>query len=68
MDFKRIAELWTAILKHKLKEGEVIESTDVARGQICLKLSRSIWQKKRDNWVDMGGYSACGHRCETGEW
>lgn len=68
MDFKRIAGMWTALFEAKLKEGVVFDPADVARAQICLKLSRSTWQKKRDNWTDQAGYAACGHRCETGEW
>lgn len=68
MDFKRIADMVTALLRHKLKDGEILLPEDIARMMICLKLSRSVWQQKRDNWVDMAGYAACGHRCETGEW
>lgn len=68
MDFARIATMVTALLRHKLKDGEIVLDADVARIMICLKLSRSLWSGKRDNWVDIAGYAACGHRCETGEW
>lgn len=68
MDFKRIAGMISALFEHKLKEGVVFDPADVARIQICLKLSRSTWQKKRDNWVDIEGYGACGHRCDFGQW
>ncbi len=68
MDFERIANMATALLQHKFKDSERISPGDIARIMILLKLSRSMWQKKRDNWTDIAGYAACGHRCETGEW
>lgn len=37
-----------------------IESADIAKVMIMLKLSRSMWQKKRDTWVDIAGYAGCG--------
>lgn len=67
-DFARSAAMMTILLKDKLRDGEVIEKTDVARMAICIKLSRSIWMNKRDNWVDIAGYAACAHYCENGEW
>jgi hypothetical protein len=68
MDFKRIAQMMNALFLGKLAPGEIFKPADVARIMICLKLSRSMWQSKRDNFVDIAGYAACGHRCETGEW
>lgn len=67
-DFTRTAGMVTALFEHKLKDGETITSADIARIMICLKVSRSVWAKKRDNWVDAAGYAACGFRCEEGKW
>jgi hypothetical protein len=67
-DFERSAAMMTALLKEKLRENCVITKADVARLLICVKLSRSTWMEKRDNWVDVAGYAACAHFCETGAW
>lgn len=67
-DFARTAEMMTGLFKHKLDEGMAFQPADVARLMILLKLSRSVWSQKRDNWTDMAGYAACGYRCENGEW
>jgi hypothetical protein len=58
-DFTRTAAMWSAILDAEVK------AKDVALCMIALKISRAKWSSKRDNWVDIGGYARCGHRCET---
>jgi len=63
-DFTRTAGLMTAMMAHKLKDGEVVDAVDVARLLICVKLSRSVHQKKLDNAVDGAGYFACLGHCE----
>lgn len=60
-NFQNTADIWTALLRHKLKEGEVIDPHEVATLMIGLKLARTVAQPKRDNFVDMAGYAACGH-------
>ncbi len=67
-DFRRTAALMTTLFGTRLKDGQQFFAEDVARFMICLKLSRSTWSDKRDNAVDIAGYAACMHRCETGEW
>ena len=57
-DFARTAKMWSAL------KGVEFEAREVAMFMICLKLSRETHQKKRDNWVDMAGYSRCGSLCE----
>jgi len=57
-DFRRTATMWTALF------GREFEPKDVALAMICLKLSRQIHQKKRDNWVDIAGYARCGSICD----
>jgi hypothetical protein len=66
-DFKRTADMWTALLQFKLRDGESLRPQDVAAMMICLKMSRAQHSKKRDNWVDTAGYAACGWRCEAGQ-
>lgn len=60
-NFTNTAEIWTALLRHKLKDGEQIDPAEVASLMIGLKLARTVGQPKRDNWVDMAGYAGCGY-------
>lgn len=60
-NFTNIAELITTRFRHKLKDGETITATDVADIQILVKIARNIAQTKRDNFVDIAGYAACGY-------
>lgn len=56
-DFERTAALWTAYLDGK----RYLEAHDVAVMMILLKASRLRWSPtKRDSWVDVAGYAACG--------
>ena len=64
-DFKRTADMWTALLQLKLKPGERIRSQDVAWMMIMLKASRAQHSEKRDNYTDAAGYAGCGWECET---
>lgn len=60
-DFHRTAEMVTAMWRHKLAPDQGIEAHDVALFVMCIKLSRLQWTpNKRDNWVDIAGYAACG--------
>ena len=60
-DFTRTAELWTVLLAEKLAPGQYISPADVALLMCALKLSRLTWApEKRDSWVDLAGYAACG--------
>lgn len=56
-DFRRTADMWTAL------KGVKFESREVAMFIIALKLSRETHQKKRDNWTDIAGYARCGDIC-----
>jgi hypothetical protein len=47
-------------MRHKLAPGVVFEAHDVAALMIGLKLARIQAQPKRDNWLDICGYAACG--------
>lgn len=62
-DFRRTADMWTAIWRHKLLPGESFSTIDVAIAMILLKCSRQTHQQKRDNWTDIAGYANCGQKC-----
>jgi hypothetical protein len=64
-DFRRTAIMWEQILNSRIVDGELkIKPQDVASCMIALKLSRQTHQGKRDNWVDIAGYSRCGNLCQ----
>lgn len=61
--FQRIADYWTAYLKHRrdLEWGEDLCAEDVALMMVLLKLVRlEVAPDHRDSWVDGAGYFACG--------
>jgi uncharacterized protein DUF6378 len=60
-NFTNTAQIWTALLRHKLRDGEEILADEVAALMVGLKLARTVGQPKRDNWVDMAGYAGCGY-------
>ena len=62
-DFKRTADMWTALLQLKLLPDAKLRPQDVAWMMIALKLSRAQHTNKRDNAVDIAGYSGCAQRC-----
>lgn len=64
-NFTNIADLLTIQFGHKLREGERFTATDVSAAMIHVKLARLIAQPKRDNFVDIAGYAACGWECEA---
>ena len=66
-DFKRTADMWTALLQYKLLAGAKLRPQDVAWMMIALKLSRAQHTNKRDNAVDIAGYAGCGQRCIDAE-
>lgn len=69
-NFQNTADIWNVLLAHKLKDGAEITATEVATLMIALKLARTIAQPKRDNFVDIAGYAACGWEAQadcTGE-
>ena len=58
-DYTKTAELWSALLRHKLKAD--IEWPDVIRCMVAVKLSRDVHSMTRDNMVDLAGYARCRH-------
>ncbi len=66
-DYMRTAELWTALLRHKLKPGETIEWDDAIRCMCAVKLSRDVNRRKRDNMADLAGYAHCRQWAEDEE-
>lgn len=62
-DFKRIATIWSALLENKLNVD--LTSSEVGAMMIALKLSRTAFKNKRDNWIDIAGYAHCADLCTT---
>ncbi len=56
-DFARTALMWTGILGGKLREGAEVTAGDVPLCMIAVKLARQSHRHKRDNLVDIAGYS-----------
>lgn len=66
-DFARTADLLNA-MGYRGPQGRSLISHDVALIMGQLKLSRLVWSpEKRDSWVDLAGYAACGWECVTDE-
>lgn len=63
-NFTDTANVWNTILRRKLKDGESIQPGEVAAMMVGLKLVRMVAQPKRDNWVDIAGYAACGYEAD----
>jgi hypothetical protein len=63
-DFRKTAGMWDIYLKAVYKERSTLLPHDVAALLCMLKISRIAWSPdKRDNWVDLAGYAACGWDC-----
>lgn len=69
-DFQRTADALSALGYRNLgPEGEAreLDAHDVAVVLAQVKLSRIMWSpSKRDHWVDLAGYAACGYECAEG--
>lgn len=57
INFRKIAKMWSGMLDKKLLTA--ITPRDVALMFILLKISRESFQPKRDNRVDIIGYTLC---------
>jgi hypothetical protein len=63
-NFQNTADIWTIQIKHLLKDDARLTAAHVAQLMMSLKLARLIAHPKRDNYVDIAGYAACGWECE----
>lgn len=67
-NFDTTAALWNLQLGHKLKPGESFTATDVALLMVQLKMARlKTSTSKRDHYLDIAGYIACGWECQEVE-
>ena len=58
-NFEVIAKLINVMLDKKLYEP--LSALDIAKINICIKMSRTITSPAHlDNWIDLGGYAVCG--------
>jgi hypothetical protein len=63
-DFNKTAKMWDIYLKSVYENRSYLLPHDVAALMSMLKLSRIAWSPdRRDNWVDLAGYAACGWDC-----
>jgi hypothetical protein len=61
-DFERTAIMWTTYMNGR----RIFEAHDVAIMMALLKISRLSWEPtKKDSWVDLAGYAACGYEIIT---
>lgn len=64
-DFQRTADILTAMGVRFVPghgDARAIKAHDVALILAAVKMSRLAWSpEKRDSWVDLAGYAACGH-------
>lgn len=67
VNFEKLALMWTAVLLRKLKPGVQVSARDVALMQVCLKIARESFRPKRDNRVDIIGYTLCLQRIDDNE-
>lgn len=63
-NFARIAAVWNVLLDEILGDYCTITEGDVARMMIAVKLVRDAHTPKRDNRVDLVGYTRCLERVE----
>ena len=63
-NWTRIANLWTAYLGHKLKDGEEITPLDHGLMMDLVKTARLIESPEHwDSYLDKAGYAAAGVEC-----
>jgi hypothetical protein len=58
-DYMRTSAVWSGLLIHKLRPGEVITTQDAIVMMVALKLSRQMTKHKPDNVIDAHGYLEC---------
>jgi len=56
-NFTRIASLWDAYINAKVDKK--ITPQDVAMMMILMKIAREVYEHKRDNTLDILGYTVC---------
>jgi hypothetical protein len=68
-DFQSTAAMWQAYLDRVKSSGrETLLAHDVAAMMALLKISRIGWSaQKKDSWIDLAGYAACGYDCSERE-
>ena len=59
-----IGASWEWYLKTSCNADVSISARDVAHMMILMKIARNVHKPKRDNWVDIAGYSQCGGKID----
>ena len=55
VEFDRVASMWSIIFEKEITPNQA------ALAMIALKITRQMNTNKRDNWVDIAGYSRVGN-------
>ena len=67
MNHQRIADIWNAIIKEKLKDATTLTAAEVAMMMVGLKLARLIETPNHvDSHQDIAGYAAVIHEITCG--
>ena len=64
-NLQEIGASWEWNVKTKCNVTISISARDVAHMMVLTKIARNIHKPKRDNWVDMAGYSQCGGKIDN---
>jgi hypothetical protein len=59
-DFTCQAQMFSAYLSRTNGRPVEVQPDDIAALMVLVKVARQAHAPKRDNWVDMAGYAACG--------
>lgn len=65
--FAQISEIWTALMRTRLKPGASLSPTDVGLLMAALKLIRETNRHKQDNLIDAVGYLTIVSRMNSDE-
>ena len=63
-NLSEIGASWEWYLKTNCNVTITISARDVAHMMILMKIARNVHKPKRDNWVDIAGYSQCGGKID----
>lgn len=66
-NFQNIADLWSCYISSR-KKRITLYAEDVAAMMILMKTARiKTGLYKKDNWIDIAGYAACGGAIQQGD-
>lgn len=66
-DFRCAADMASAYFKRKYPGFPDLKPEDIPAFMVCIKMARQAHKPKRDNLVDLAGYTGCWARVVHGE-